>query len=64
MITKSWTYDRLTEAEKAKIKEILFDVPVKGAYLARWEVLQWVYSAYLDGLGYEPIGWREDCKTA
>lgn len=59
MVGESWTFDRLTGVEKIKIAGILRNAKIKGTYKQRWEQLGELYAAFLDGLGYAPIGWRE-----
>lgn len=63
MIKKSWTYARLTQQEKDNwektLREIRTDKALKGTYKQRWEILNAIYGAYINALGYEPIGWRE-----
>lgn len=63
MIKNSWTYDRLTEAEKRTINRHLIDKYslgcIKGTNKARWDILNLIYFTYLLGLGYTPVGWRE-----
>ena len=70
MIFKSWTWEKLTESEREKfIDEVdkfcsersSFQI-LKGTYRQRWDILQALYSCYLDGLGYKPIGWRENAE--
>jgi hypothetical protein len=64
MIITSWTYDKMTKSEKDRLNEMLTPSRVsdilKGTYQARWEILNGLYYAYLMGLGYTPIGWREE----
>lgn len=67
MIFKSWTWERLTDDEKTVFTErtnywcndrgLLV-----GTYHHRWEVLNEMYYMYLLGIGYEPIGWRENTE--
>ena len=58
VIQKSWTWERLTEEEKQRFLEI--DVSrVYGTAAQRVRTFNTVYHAYLLGLGYMPIGWRE-----
>lgn len=49
--------------EKERLRDLIYSDRVieiqKGTYKQRWCVLQAIYYAYLLGLGYEPIGWRE-----
>lgn len=64
MIKDSWTWARLTKEEKdifmehiswERTKNIL-----KGTYNQRYEILNELYFFYLLGIGYIPIGWREN----
>lgn len=63
MISKSWTWDRLTPEERAEFLKVInreyAHKTITGTYRHRWEVLDLVYYAYLVGIGYKPIGWRE-----
>lgn len=63
MITKSWTYDRLTNEERERFKELIFrsctQKSIKGTYAQRWETLNILYSAFLSGVGYTGGNWRE-----
>jgi hypothetical protein len=58
VILHSWTYLRLTENERSKFWDVL-PQNLKGTYLQRYETCNNVYGAYLQGLGYKPIGWRD-----
>jgi hypothetical protein len=64
MIEQSWTYKRLTNEELAKWNDTMHLVNVrnvlKGTFKQRWETLQIVYSAFLNGCGYEPIAWNDN----
>ena len=65
MIKNSWTYDRMTIAERKKWDEILFnEYPtrdcLKGTYNQRWKILNALYRAYLMGIGYTNFNWREN----
>lgn len=63
MIEQSWTFDKMTKEEKQRLSVLFHHTRtleiLKGTYKQRWEILQGVYFAYLMGLGYSPIGWRE-----
>lgn len=59
MIRESWTYKRLTEEERARVCSALDSATIIGTWRQRWEQLQNIYSAFLDGCGYTPQGWRE-----
>ena len=64
MIENSWTYKKLTEKEKENLKNIFYSIrtenALKGTYKQRRAVLDAIYFAFLKGLNYEPIGWREN----
>lgn len=63
MIKKSWTYERMTEEEKIRWAEFVsgnsVEEALKGSYLARWHILQAIYEAYLEGIGYTDGSWRD-----
>ena len=62
--SNSWTWERLTEEEKARCEEALFFYPIQGETRARViEQFHAVYLSFLIALGYggrtfKP--WRED----
>ena len=63
MISKSWTWLRLTVEERAKFVA-LFAHPqsnavIKGNYEQRWEACEALYYTFLIALGYDPLDWRE-----
>ena len=64
MIYESWTYNRLTEDEKYRFdKAVTFCTEigdVKGTWKQRWSIMQMVYEAFLDGVGYDGPNWREE----
>lgn len=66
MIEKSWTFGRLTEAEKSDCMKLLtehrIEKALKGSYMQRWEVLNAVYYGFLVALGYarNVATWREE----
>ena len=61
MIKKSWTWARLTNRERDAFLRATEDSPraIIGTYRQRWDTLQAMYTAFLYGLNYSPIGWRE-----
>lgn len=63
MIKKSWTWKKLTAAEKAKFVALFAhpcsNVVIKGSYEQRWEACEALYHAFLEALGYDPLHWRE-----
>lgn len=67
MIKNSWTYERMTEKEKERLSAVLFlDVHIekvlKGTYSQRWEILQAIYTTFLNAIGYTDFSWREEEK--
>lgn len=59
VIKKSWTWDKLTEEEQQRFIDMdVFD-NIKGNDKQRIEWLNTIYQAFLTGLDYKPIGWRE-----
>ena len=64
MICRSWTFERMTAKEKERFVQTVLDAVhydrIKGAYNARWEILQNMYTAFLNALGYmdNPGDWR------
>lgn len=63
MIKNSWTYNKLTNEEKEKLKDILTDsrilTDIKGSYNQRWSALNCIYFTFLKMLDYNPLNWRE-----
>lgn len=63
MTCKSWTFNRMTQAEKEKCIDALYfpneQGMLKGTFRQRWDILNAVYNAYLSGLGYVGGNWRE-----
>lgn len=63
MVENSWTFDRMTDDERGKCFDALHFAnsqgAVKGTYNARWMILQAIYNAFLQGLGYTGGNWRE-----
>lgn len=64
MIKNSWTYDKMTEKEKEKLINLLYDNRVidalKGNFDNRYKILNAIYGAYLSGIGYNGFNWREE----
>ncbi len=62
MILSSWTYDRMTEKEKKTFLKLLAHPrtteTVKGTKKQRMEILNAIYWAYLQGIGYNGCEWR------
>lgn len=67
MVSKSWTWQRMTYEEITNFKDLLFSAPTenatKGDYRTRYNVCHAVYNAYLNGLGYSGQDWREPEET-
>lgn len=64
MICKSWTYNRLTDAEKAQwgkaVEWAQKQGMIRGTYRARWGIMHAIYNSFLHGCGYDnQIDWRE-----
>lgn len=58
VIKRSWTWERLTDSEKAAFLKCHFN-RIKGNAKQRIETLCLMYEAFLLALGYSPIKWRE-----
>lgn len=66
MTRHSWTYQRMTEQEKAACDQALTSAPtqdISGTYKQRWSAYNAVYHAFLLGLGYTGPAWREPAET-
>ena len=67
MISKSWTWARLTENERKAFSSLLehpcSSAVIRGSYEQRWEACEALYHTYLEGLGYTPLEWRETPST-
>lgn len=62
VITKSWTWEKLTKEERLRFLGMdVFD-RIKGNDDTRIEWLNTIYQAYLIALGYKPIDWREETE--
>lgn len=63
MDCRSWTFERMTQKEKETYINSLFWAAdhglIFGTFSHRWKIMQAIYSAYLDGLGYDGPNWRE-----
>ena len=55
----SWTWKRLTKEERYKFLNLPVWKHIKGTKKQRLEIFNSIYHAFLVGLGYKPIGWRE-----
>ena len=64
MIHNSWTYDRLTEQERDRLDNAfctsILTCAIYGTYDQRWKILDAVYNAFLQGVGYDGPTWREE----
>ena len=62
VVTKSWTWKKLTAEERQRFLGMdVFD-RIKGNDDTRIQWLSTIYQAYLTGLGYKPIDWREETE--
>ena len=61
VIKKSWTWGRLTDDERKRFLSLDFS-KISGRDATRIEWFHSMYYAFLLGLGYKPIGWRETDK--
>ena len=63
MIIKSWTWAKLTNDERNKFGDELNKEATKkiisGTYKQRWEILNALYSMFLEGCGYNGVNWRD-----
>ena len=59
----SWTWKLLSEKEKTSFLNLPVWQHAKGTHRQRIEFFNSVYHAFLVGLGYTPIGWRETEET-
>jgi hypothetical protein len=59
IMKKSWTYSRLTEEERERLCEAIRETKASGTFEKRFEMFHAVNYAFLLGVGYSPIGWRE-----
>lgn len=64
VIVNGWTWQRLTPEEQERFKTCVDFSRIKGTARQRVEVLNMLYSAFLHGVGYTPIGWRESDPEA
>ena len=63
MIVKSWTWEKLTREERNKFGDELSKETTKkiisGTYRQRCEILNALYSMFLEGCGYNGGNWRD-----
>ena len=67
MIFNSWTWEKLTDDERKTFVDRMnswcnYRGLLIGTYRQRWEILSEMYYMYLLGIGYKPIGWRENTE--
>ena len=63
-ISQSWTYNRMTESEKANWNALFSDEleqgHISGTFDQRIKIMHGLYHAYLIGIGYNnETNWRE-----
>lgn len=59
MTKNSWTYGKMTLAERERCISALRWATLFGTYKQRWEQLHGIYYAFLLALGYDSPNWRE-----
>lgn len=63
MDCRSWTFLRMTEEEQIKcidtLRWAMEQRIIKGTYETRWRIMNGLYYAFLEGLGYDGGDWRE-----
>lgn len=60
IIKKSWTWEKLTEEEQKRFINMHEFDKIKGNDKTRIEWFNSIYHAFLVGLGYKAIEWREE----
>lgn len=60
VIKKSWSWERLTNAERQRFIDMNVFDRIKGNDQTRIEWLNTIYQSFLAALDYTPIGWREE----
>lgn len=58
-VMSSWTWERLTEEERGRARAAFNNAKISGNYCQRKDQLNSVYGAFLLGLGYNGLWWRE-----
>lgn len=58
VILHSWTWEKLTPNERSLFWDVL-PQNIKGTFQQRYETCNVIYHAYLQGIGYKPVGWRD-----
>ena len=59
VITKSWTWDKLTQKERQRFLNMDVFYRIEGNDNTKIEWLMTIYEVFLIALGYKIIGWRE-----
>ena len=61
VVKESWPYQRLTWRERDRLIIGLskYRDRLKGDFYQRADQMAAMYSMFLEGVGYEPTGWRE-----
>lgn len=59
MVRNAWTWKRMTADEHARFVDATSESKLSGTYDQRYEQMHNLYRAFLYGLNYQPIGWRE-----
>lgn len=55
----SWTWERMTHEEQEAFRLTSIKVTLRGTFEQRCEQMHDIYRAFLAGLGYNGINWRE-----
>lgn len=63
MFCRSWTFGRMTDDERERcINSFLFandQGMIKGTFTDRVQIMNAIYHAFLQGIGYNNFNWRE-----
>ena len=66
MISKSWTFEKLTEKEQRHLLDTFeqenYMNNIKGNFETRWYIMQAMYHCFLSALDYtdDPTEWRQE----
>ena len=66
MISKSWTFEKLTEREQRHLLDTFEQVNymnnIKGNFETRWYIMHAMYNCFLSALNYtdDPVKWRQE----
>lgn len=67
IIEASWTFSKMSKEEKERFYNILnserLKNTLKGTEKQKWNILQLIYYAFLEGLGYNGFKWRDENET-